>query len=423
MTELLSPAGDALKLATAYRFGADAAYLGLEGFSLRTRSGSLGPGSLEAILAVRAAWPGRKLYLAANRFFHEPDTRRLDHLFSTIHRMAPDGIIVSDPGAFRILSREFPATDFHLSTQANCTNSESLAFYRDAGFRRVITGRECTLDDLGRMRARVPDIEIEVFVHGAMCMAISGRCFMSAHMKGRSANEGDCAHSCRWKFRPLVPDADDGALFLEESERPGTLFPLVEEDGYSTLLASRDLCMIDHVQELKDMGIHSLKIEGRMKSEFYVAMCTRAYRAVLDGKQDSSAAKTDLDAFSHREYCTGFFFGPEEVSRPSSGTYDSTDRYLGMIGEPLSPDPAFCEVHGIPGWHRYVLDVRNPFSRFDHPGISAPGGDRDLKEFLLAGISGEAADRARPGTYQEIYVPQPLGEGWILRTMTNPAPY
>lgn len=421
MTELLSPAGDLSKLETAWAFGADAAYMGLEGFSLRTRTGSLSPDNLASYRNIRQRWPGKKLYLAVNRYFHQADLSRLTGSFELVHQLAPDGIIVADLGAYARLRQEFPRLAFHVSTQANTVNSAAVTLYRDIGFSRVILGRECTMDDLAGIRQAVPDMELEVFVHGAMCMAVSGRCFLSAWMTGRSANAGDCAHSCRWRYRladgQSGPAAAARQVLLEEEQRPGEYLPLIEESGYSTILSSKDLCLIDHIQALADLGIDSLKIEGRMKSEYYVAMVTRAYRQVLDGQRRPDQVRADLDSFSHREYSAGFLGACQDISSPALGTYQSQDSFLAVTVRQLDPDPAWVACQTMPaGWHRLELDVRNLFSADDPVDLVCPDHDERLQPgFRLVGISGETIQQAKPGQYVELYSPQPLPPGSLLR--------
>ncbi len=225
-----------------------------------------------------------------------------------------DAYIVSDLGPAMLLKKTLGDNiRLHLSTQANTLNSGAIQAYKELGFSRIILGREVTLDDIKRIKDAVPEIEIETFVHGAMCMAYSGRCFLSAHLSDRSANEGDCAHTCRWKYN-LLEKKEPKEYYIEEETRKGEYFPVIEEDGYSTILSSKDLNMIDHLSELKEAGVDSLKIEGRMKSLYYVATVTRAYRKAIDviehggDAKDALLYKEELDSVSHREYSTGFFF-------------------------------------------------------------------------------------------------------------------
>jgi putative protease len=278
-----------------------------------------------------------------NIYFHKDDITRLESELDYIAEYPFDAFIVSDLGIVSLLRRRFPQVRMHLSTQANCTNAEAARMYRDMGFSRIILGREVGLDEIADIKAKNPGLELEAFVHGAMCLAYSGRCFLSAWMADRSGNHGECAHACRWDYR-----------VLEESERPGEFFPVYEGGNFTTILSSRDLCMIDHLGELKSAGVDSVKIEGRMKSLYYTAVVTRAYRKhldALDGKlavsaNDLAAYRADLFQVSHREYCTGFYFGRDEVEHPTEIDYQMNHVFLGIIGKQVSD--------GV-----YELDIRN----------------------------------------------------------------
>ncbi len=324
--ELLSPAGSVEKLRLALTYGADAAYLGLSDFSLRTNAKNFTEADLDEVRRIKEA-SGKRLYCTLNMLFDEMHIERLKRELPAIRTWPFDAYIVSDMGVVRLLREELAdSVELHLSTQASCTNSESAALYSELGIQRVILGRETPLSDIRRIKDRNPDLELEVFVHGAMCMAYSGRCLLSSFMTGRSANSGDCAHSCRWKYR----------LALEEQERPGRYFPIDEEDGYTTILSSADLCMIDHLQGLVDSGVSSLKIEGRMKSAYYVATVTRAYRKALDALATEDEGwkeyREDLFAVSHREYSTGFFF-PEERGAITQDPYERSYLFCGIFEE------------------------------------------------------------------------------------------
>ncbi|MCK9548707.1 MAG: U32 family peptidase [Sphaerochaeta sp.] len=327
--ELLSPAGSVEKLRLAFAYGADAAYLGLSDFSLRTRATNFSPSDLEEVKRIKEE-SGKRLYCTMNMLFDEERIERLRDALPAIKEWPFDAYIISDMALVKILRDGLGAgVELHLSTQASATNSESVAFYGDLGFRRVILGRETPLSDIRRIKERNRDLELEVFVHGAMCMAYSGRCLLSSAMTGRSANKGDCAHSCRWKYR----------LALEEERRPGHYLPIEEEGDHTTILSSADLCMIDHLQSLVDSGVSSLKIEGRMKSSHYVAVVTRAYRKALDalstGDESWREYRKDLFAVSHRQYSTGFFF-PEERGTITEQSYERAYLFCGLFEEEVS---------------------------------------------------------------------------------------
>ncbi len=323
--ELLSPAGNIEKLYYAYLYGADAAYIGIKNFSLRLKADNFADNEHEEIKKIKG---NRKLYIALNIFFHDGDIKNLEREIEYISCYPADGFIISDVGLVKILQKYLPKIKLHLSTQANCVNTESVRLYRDLGFSRIILGRELSLKEIGNIKNRVPDVEIETFCHGAMCLAYSGRCFLSKYMTGRSANKGGCAHSCRWGYR-----------VLEESEREGEYYPLLEGENFTTILSSRDICMIDHIRDLKNAGVDSIKIEGRMKSLYYTAIVTRAYRKMLDlmdkkTKDDRLAKKfrDELYKVSHREFTTGFFYGRNEIEKPTLKSYERSYKFLGTIG-------------------------------------------------------------------------------------------
>jgi len=333
--ELLAPAGNLEKLRYAYAYGADAAYIGIRDFSLRARADNFRRDEWQEVAKIKGE---RKLFGALNIFFGNAELRKLEEQIDYLSRYPFDAFIISDLGLLPLLRTYFPRVELHLSTQANCTNVEAAGIYRDLGFSRIIPGRETSLEEMGEIKARYPDLEIEAFVHGAMCMAYSGRCFLSSFLADRSANKGDCSHTCRWKYRVTeLP----GTLALEEEQRPGELFPIIEGDNFTTILSSKDLCMIDHLAALQDAGVDSLKIEGRMKSIYYTAVVTRAYRKALDalaaGEPAGSWAsyREELFSVSHREFSTGFFFGKEDIQVPTEKSYMRTHLFLGSVGEPV----------------------------------------------------------------------------------------
>ena len=338
--ELLAPAGSLEKLTYAYTYGADAAYMGVETFSLRARSTNAGMHDAQALAAAKG---DKRLYGAVNKFFHQKDYELFEQRIEELRAYPFDAFIVSDLGPARLLRKTFgDSVRLHLSTQANTLNSGAIEAYRELGFSRIILGREVSLDDIRRIRDRHPDVELETFVHGAMCMAYSGRCFLSAHLSGRSGNEGDCAHTCRWTYKPYARMKEGYEFALEEETRPGEYFPIIEENGYTTIMSSKDLCMIDHLRDLKDAGVDSLKIEGRMKSLYYVAVITRAYRKALDALergtdvQESEPYRNEIATVSHREFSTGFFYSPEDIEEPTQISYVRQYLLIGTIGEQVS---------------------------------------------------------------------------------------
>lgn len=392
--ELLSPAGNIEKLKYAYLYGADAAYIGLRNFSLRAKADNFKDQDYRAIREIKG---DKKLYGALNIYFHEPDLAKLEDELDYISNYPFDALIVSDIGIVPALKRRFPDAGLHLSTQANCTNSEAAKLYRDMGFSRIILGREVSLREIEVIKAGVPEIELEVFVHGAMCLAYSGRCFLSSWMTGRSGNKGDCAHSCRWEYR-----------VLEEGEREGEFYPIYEGDDFTTILSSKDLCMIDHLQELRDAGVDCLKIEGRMKSIYYTAVVTRAYRKMLDSLGGNTAPNLELyrdEIFkvSHREFTTGFFFGREDVEESTEKSYDRQYIFLGTLGRQTGPG-------------RWELSVKNQILAGEDIEFIGPDfpyvEDNTFTIYDGNGISQVKADHGKTYT---IASNLPLSEGFILR--------
>lgn len=344
MMELVCPAGNLEKLQYAYAYGADAAYIGLKKFSLRVKADNFYDDEHLAIRALKGQYPNKRLFCAMNITFHNKD---IDAFLSEIDyfKLYPfDAFIIQDIGMLSLVQKHFPNAAVHLSTQANCTNREAVKRYYSMGFKRVVVGREASLAEIREIKDAVPEMEIEAFVHGAMCIAYSGRCLMSAYMNGRSANAGFCSHSCRWDYN-LKQDskalAESGTLVLEEKERPGEYFPIFEGENFTAVLSSKDLCMIDYLDELCAAGIDSLKIEGRMKSLYYVALTARAYRKAIDSKaglitaQNAKPFIAELHSAQHRAFGTGFYFGANDANETTSGESRGEYEMAGTIGKPL----------------------------------------------------------------------------------------
>lgn len=301
--ELLAPAGDLEKLKIAVLYGADAVYFGGEMFSLRAGAGNLTIEEMKEGIAF-AHERGKRCYLTMNIFAHNEDIGPLTDYLEQIKKLDIDAFIVSDPGIVDLIQEIIPNAEIHLSTQANMTNYRTANFWYKMGVKRLVLARELTFPEIREIRKNIPsDMEIEAFVHGAMCISYSGRCLLSNFMIERDANRGACAHPCRWKYS------------LVEEKRPGEYYP-VEEDGRGTyILNSRDLCMIEHIPELVNSGIMSAKIEGRMKSIFYVATIVNAYRKAIDAYfadpenyRFNEEWMSELKKVSHREFTTGFYF-------------------------------------------------------------------------------------------------------------------
>ncbi len=404
--ELLSPAGNYEKLETAFGYGADAAYMGLTKFSLRANADNFPSDELEKVRRIKEK-SGKKLYCTMNILFKERQIEELESMKDEITLWPFDAFIVSDIGTVPFFQKYFPEKELHLSTQASCLNSSSAKMYRDMGFKRIILGREASLDDIKRIKDKVPEIELEAFVHGAMCMAYSGRCILSSSLAGRSANRGDCAHTCRWNYRLHYA--------IEEEERKGVYFPVEERDGYTAILSSRDLCMIDHIDDLKAAGLDSLKIEGRMKSIYYVAVVTRAYRKAIDNDPDLERYKRDIFDVSHREFTTGFFYssGPfetkkeDDVSRPTSYGYERNYTFLGSIGEE--------KEKGV-----WEIRCRNHIARGDELEFIGPDVPL-LKERSCTLLDENGFPLLRLDHMKKGYIKTtlPLKEGYIIRKLSD----
>ncbi|MCH5289014.1 MAG: U32 family peptidase [Treponema sp.] len=338
--ELLSPAGNVEKLAYAYQYGADAAYIGLRQFSLRVKADNFYADEYEQVAALKRQFPGRRLHCALNIAFHNRDIDAFLGQLDYFKQYPIDAFIVQDLGIVPILQKHFPHAQLHVSTQASVTNREAVKMYRSMGFSRVVLAREVSLAEVREIKDAVPDMEIECFAHGAMCIAYSGRCLMSAYLTGRSAQSGFCSHTCRWEYDVLADAkklAESGALVLRERKRPDALFPVYEGDGFTAVLSSKDLRMIEHLDDMRRAGVDSLKIEGRMKSVYYVAMVTRAYRKALDALAGTITAEeaapfiASLDEVAHRESTTGFFYGRAEADKTTVGASDSPYVLAGTV--------------------------------------------------------------------------------------------
>ena len=352
--ELLSPAGNVKKLYYAYAYGADAAYIGLKHFSLRVKADNFYDDEYEQVCELKKRFPGKKLYCALNIAFHNADIASFQNNIDYFKRYPIDAFIVQDLGIVPILQKAFPEAALHLSTQASCINASAASFYKKLGFKRIVLGREASLEEIREIKDAVPDVELEAFCHGAMCIAYSGRCLMSAYLTGRSAQSGFCSHTCRWNFSVSADEdvlsdalvakrlAASGALRLSEEKRAGEYFPIFEGDDFTAVLSSKDLSMIDKLSDMKDAGIDAIKIEGRMKSEYYVALVTRAYRKALDaldGKISDEEAfpfVAELENVPHREATTGFYYGRENADVTASGASGSPYALAAEIGREVS---------------------------------------------------------------------------------------
>jgi U32 family peptidase len=398
--ELLSPAGNTEKLDVVYRYGADAAYIGLGDFSLRQRADNVDPADPTELAAELARIKGTKrLYGTLNIYFQQRDLASLEEQVDKIAALPLDALIISDIGVLPLIRRAMPNMELHLSTQANCTNSEAARLYHDMGFARIVPARELSLAEIESIKRAVPEVELELFVHGAMCLAYSGRCLLSAWMAGRSGNRGDCAHSCRWDYR----------IGIEEKLRPGEYLPVEEGAGFTSIMSPKDLNMIDHLAQLRDAGADALKIEGRVKSAYYGAIVTRAYRKELDRLESGSdSASTrlfvdELQNVSHREFSTGFFFGNPDAVAPSDSQYKQRYRFMGSVGKSVSAN-------------RYEIDVKNGFDtgrEIEFIGPDLPSISDD--SFTLYDRLGEQTDKVTHHAGGFIQPGVPVEPGYLIR--------
>lgn len=357
--ELLMPASSLEVLKVAVLYGADAVYIGGEAFGLRAKAKNFSFSEMKE--GVKFAHDrGVKVYITANILAHNRDLPGVRQYFEELGGVGMDAVIISDPGIFMLAKELLPKTEIHVSTQANNTNYGTYRFWHDLGAKRVVSARELSLAELKEIRANIPEeMEIETFVHGAMCISYSGRCLLSSFLAGRDANQGECTHPCRWKYT------------LMEESRPGEYMPVFENDRGTYIFNSKDLCMIEHIPELLEAGIDSFKVEGRMKTALYVATVARAYRLAIDDYRQEPAYyrsripfyREEIAKCTNRQFTTGFFFGrPDESAQIyESSTYIKEYTYLGIIGEP-------------DGKGRYRLEQRNKFCVGEELEVMKPDG-------------------------------------------------
>lgn len=350
--ELLAPAGGIEQLRAAVRFGADAVYLASDRFGMRARAANFALEDIPAAVEIAHA-AGVKVHVTANILMEQGDLAALPDYFRALDAAGVDAFIIGDLGAAAIARRVAPRVALHVSTQASVANSKAARVWYSLGASRVVCAREMSLDDIARMREDMPtDMEIEAFAHGAMCMAVSGRCLISSYLTGRSGNRGHCTQPCRWSYT------------LEEEKRPGEHFP-IEEDGRGTfIMNAKDMNMLAHLDELRAAGVDSIKIEGRNKKAFYVASVVNAYRQVLDGSPAADFA-AELEAVSHRPYGTGFFFGEAE----QAPNYDGYEQQAMHVADVVDADSATrtivarCRNRFAEGEELEVLSPRVPLAR------------------------------------------------------------
>ena len=345
--ELLSPAGSMESVCAAVNFGADAIYMGGSQLQLRADAAGFSNSDLQdAISYIHKA--GKKAYITVNCFAKNSEIDTVGAYAKELYSMGADAVIVSDIGVIHTIRNACPELEVHVSTQANCVNYASAMVYRSMGATRVVLGREMSLQEIAELRQKVPaDLELEAFVHGAMCMAYSGRCLISSFLNNRSGNRGDCTQPCRWNYH------------LVEQTRPNVFLPVIEDERGSAILSSHDMNCLAILDQIAEAGICSFKIEGRMKSPYYVATVTNAYRHAIDKTGSTDMLLRELETISHRPYADGFYFGEVKKNHNNSGAYTSSHIFVGVVKENLG--------NGL-----LLVEERNKFSTDDVIEVLSP---------------------------------------------------
>ncbi|KPA91103.1 tRNA 5-hydroxyuridine modification protein YegQ [Pseudomonas asplenii] len=421
--ELLAPAGTLKNMRYAFAYGADAVYAGQPRYSLRVRNNEFDHANLA--LGIREAQAqGKRFYVVVNIAPHNAKLKTFLKDLAPVIEMAPDALIMSDPGLIMLVRQHFPQMPIHLSVQANTVNWASVQFWQQMGLTRIILSRELSLEEIEEIRQQVPDMELEVFVHGALCMAYSGRCLLSGYMNRRDANQGTCTNACRWKysaqpatenltgeivkvFEPEVVEPTlglgaptDQVFLLQEANRPETSMPAFEDEHGTYIMNAKDLRAVQHVERLARMGVHSLKIEGRTKSHFYCARTTQVYRQAIDdavaGREFDRGLMTDLESLAQRGYTEGFL---------RRHVHDEYQNY--QNGSSVSERQQFVgELTGVRRERLAEVKVKNRFELGDHLELMTPRGNFHFDLGELRNGNGEAIEVA-PGDGHTVYLPIP----------------
>ena len=416
--ELLSPAGTLKAMRHAFAYGADAVYAGQPRYSLRVRNNEFDHANL-AIGIAEAHAQGKRFYVVVNIAPHNAKLKTFLKDLEPVVAMGPDALIMSDPGLIMLVREHFPQMPVHLSVQANAVNWASVEFWRRQGLSRVILSRELALEEIEEIRQQVPDMELEVFVHGALCMAYSGRCLLSGYINKRDPNQGTCTNACRWQYqahegrenelgaivRGCQPTLGEGPtterlFLLEDESRPGELMEAFEDEHGTYIMNSKDLRALQHVERLTRMGVHSLKIEGRTKSHFYVARTAQAYRRAIDdavaGRPFDLRLMDDLESLANRGYTEGF------LRRHVHDEYQNYER-----GNSLSERQQFVgEFTGVRRGELAEVRVKNRFAVGDQLELMTPRGNLQFSLSALQKASGERTELA-PGDGHIVYLPLP----------------
>lgn len=402
MVELLAPAGNYEKMVTAFKYGADAVYMAGKKFGLRAFAGNFDNDEIEK--AVNYAHSlGKKVYITLNILAHEGDFDELKDYVQYLERIKVDAVLVSDIGIMDFIREYAPKLTLHISTQASILNSYAIKALMRLGAKRIVLARECSLEEIKKIRANIPaDIELEAFVHGAMCISYSGRCLLSNYLTGRDSNRGECVQACRWEY------------CISEVNRKDDKYPIQEDERGTYILNSKDLNMIEHLKELKDAGVNSFKIEGRMKSPYYVANVVNAYRRAIDNMDNMTPnlmeeLKSELVKTSHRKYTTGFYFGADDKECLESSYPVQTHEFMAL-------------VIGDSDGEKTLIEQRNRFKVGDELEVLSPNDtfNKIIKVTKMENEAGEQVDDAK--NVQEklyLYTTLPLKKNDILRKRVN----
>lgn len=405
--ELLAPAGTRAMMDSAFAFGADAVYAGQPRYSLRVRNNDFGNMSVLAEARQAARELGKQFYLVSNIFPHNAKVRTYLADMEPVIDMAPDALIMADPGLIAMVREKWPEMPVHLSVQSNTVNYAAVKFWKSVGISRVILSRELSLDEVAEIRQECPDMELEVFVHGALCIAYSGRCLLSGYFNRRDPNQGTCTNSCRWDYKvhPENESADgrpeSKVWLLEEKERPGELMPIEEDEHGTYIMNSRDLRAIEHVQRLVEIGVDSLKIEGRTKSPYYAARACQAYRRAIDdavaGRPFDATLLSDLEGLANRGYTDGFYQRHHDAEYQNYLKGHSESERSLYVGDAT----AFDAERGL-----MQVEVKNRFAVGDRLEIIHPAGNRVLALERMENKAGEPVTVA-PGNGHIMWLPLP----------------
>ena len=425
-TELLCPAGTLKSMHYAFAYGADAVYAGQPRYSLRVRNNEFN--KLENLAAAIdiAHRQGKLFYIASNLSPHNNKVRTYLRDMQAVIDMQPDALIMSDPGLIMMVRETWPEMPIHLSVQANAVNYATVKFWQNIGLSRIILSRELSLDEIAEIRQECPDIELETFVHGALCIAYSGRCLLSGYMTHRDSNQGACTNSCRWKYDAHEAretpegniEAKDPVILLQEQGRPGEYMPAFEDEHGTYIMNSKDLRAIQHVQRLIDIGIDSLKIEGRTKSHFYVARTAQLYRRAIDdahaGKAFDMGLMDELESLSNRGYTEGFYrrHVPKEFQNYENG-HSVSNRHQ-FVGE----------VTSLNDDHSLSIDVKNRFAVGDTLELMTPEGNIQYQLGTIHQERNGEAMTVAPGSGHHVRIPLPenipvehIDKGLLLRSL------